>query len=277
MLGKLMKYDMRYMARILPWLYLGAFCLSLLCGAFFLFVPEGLLLEIGSGIIMYVGTMFVETLVIMTVVFIIMRIYRSLFSDEGYLTFTLPVKNSTVINAKILTGAIWTMFTLTVAVIVTMIPSFAQSIRLVSSEYISPEVGYGYAEFGIGDLAETLIFLFLVAIDVIVICFLVPSLYTFCAAIVHKAKKARAFASIGMFVGISYAIIVVLVAIFVIIALITESYYLYDELYAEYNPALFGKYMTFIIPIVIFAVTAPLTLVSWLVSRHIVDKKLNML
>jgi hypothetical protein len=267
---------MKYMARILPWLYLGAFCLSLLCGAFFLFMPEGLLLEIGSGIIMYVGTMFVETIIIMTVVFIIMRIYRSLFSDEGYLTFTLPVKNSTVINAKILTGAVWTFFTLIVAVIVIMIPSFAQSIRLVSSEYISPEIGYEYAEFGIGDLAETLIFLFLVFLDAVVLCFLIPSLYTFCAALVHKAKKARAFASIGMFVGISYAVFVILVAIFIIIGLITESYYLYDELYDGYT-AMIGKYLTFTVPTVILAVTAPLTLVSWLVSRHIVDKKLNML
>ncbi len=269
MLGKLMKYDMKYMARILPWLYLGAFCLSLLCSVFFLFMPDGFLLEIGTMIIMYVGAMFVETLVIMTAVFIIMRIYRSLFSDEGYLTFTLPVKNSTVINAKILTGAIWTSFTLIVAFIVAMMPNMAMSIRMAGAEEI-----IDYPAESPSFSVRGLIFFALIILNVVVICFLIPSLYTFCATLVHKAKRARAFASIGMFVGILYAIVVILVAIFVITAIITEQYYNSDDMY-NYNAI--SDVLNIVIPLIILAVTVPLTLVSWLVSRHIVDKKLNML
>lgn len=274
MLGKLMKYDMKYMARILPWLYLGAFCLSLLCSVFFLFMPEGLLLEIGTMIITYVGTLFVETLVIMTVVFLIMRIYRSMFSDEGYLTFTLPVKNSTVINSKILTGAIWTTFTVIVACIVSAMPSFAMSLRYAGTDVYDEIIDFSEElnrYFGFNDL----IMFALIIIDVVVICFLIPSLYTFCASVVHKAKRARAFASIGMFVGILYGIVVFLVAVFVIIAIISESYMLSYGSYEQLSG--FMQNMYIIVPLIILVITAPLTIFSWLMARRIADKKLNML
>lgn len=43
----------------------------------------------------------------MTSVFIVMHFYKTMVSDQGYLTNTLPVKMSTLINAKLLSAVLW--------------------------------------------------------------------------------------------------------------------------------------------------------------------------
>ncbi len=40
-------------------------------------------------------------------IFLVMRYYRNLYTSEGYLTFTLPVRTSHIINAKVINGYIW--------------------------------------------------------------------------------------------------------------------------------------------------------------------------
>lgn len=44
---------------------------------------------------------------ILTMVLLVMRFYKSLFTDEGYLTFTLPVKSHQLIISKLSTATIW--------------------------------------------------------------------------------------------------------------------------------------------------------------------------
>lgn len=44
-------------------------------------------------------------------IFILMqRYYKNLFTDEGYLTFTLPVKTRDILLSKLFSGVIWTLF-----------------------------------------------------------------------------------------------------------------------------------------------------------------------
>ena len=45
-----------------------------------------------------------------TVIFLMIRYYRSMYSTEGYLTFTLPVKTSQLLHAKLITGYLWALF-----------------------------------------------------------------------------------------------------------------------------------------------------------------------
>lgn len=282
MLGKLMKYDMKYMARVLPWLYLGAIGFAaVLCFIVFFTPIEYLssfefLIEMGS-------TMVIQALVIITAVFLIMRIYRSMFSDEGYLTFTLPVKNSSVIDAKILSGAIWSFITIAVAVLVYIIPQISLSFRYganyTSSDIIDvPDIT---ASADLSDALRGLTIIGLLILNVVVIAFLIPSLYSFCAAVVHKAKRARAFASIGMFIGISYGVIMIITVaeIIVITSLLAYAIPYSAEIIIQgsdtIKEAIFWYWL--LIPAVPLVLTVPLTLVSWLASKHIVNKKLNLL
>ncbi len=62
------------------------------------------LLMFASVSLVYVG-IFAASIV--TIIFITMRFYRNLYTSEGYLTFTLPVKTDLIIHSKVITGTLW--------------------------------------------------------------------------------------------------------------------------------------------------------------------------
>lgn len=59
------------------------------------------------GIVLVVLALLV--LPVLTEILIIMRFYKHFFTDEGYLTFTLPVKRSTLIHSKLLTAMLFSL------------------------------------------------------------------------------------------------------------------------------------------------------------------------
>ena len=71
---------------------------------------------------------------IATLAFVLVRYYRNFFTDEGYLTFTLPVKRSTLFNSKLLTAFIFNTATAIVTVIaITVLLAIAPGGQLGSS------------------------------------------------------------------------------------------------------------------------------------------------
>lgn len=48
---------------------------------------------------------------IMTVIILFSRFYKNFFTDEGYLTFTLPVKRSSLLNSKLITSVATVLMT----------------------------------------------------------------------------------------------------------------------------------------------------------------------
>lgn len=113
MLGKLIKYDLKSTSRILViihvFLILSAlFMRFLITGR----VEEDLFMASGGSDVFYTLLVMVYTLVIIgassaTCMVVAIRFYRHLFSDEGYLTNTLPVKRSTHLLAKTISGSLW--------------------------------------------------------------------------------------------------------------------------------------------------------------------------
>lgn len=111
MLRKCLKYDLRDMLRF--W-WIGAVTLLALS------VPAGLGLNVyirsieapetaGAGdyfgifpvIAFYVAAI---AFVVLTVIFVFRRYYRNFFTDEGYQTFTLPVRRGTLLRSKLLSA-----------------------------------------------------------------------------------------------------------------------------------------------------------------------------
>ena len=301
MLGKLMKYDMRYMARILPWLYLGGVCLSLLVTGGIMLFSNDLVMIFGLEIVLQVLSIGIEAIAVCSTVFMIVRIYRNMFSDEGYLTFTLPVKTGDIINSKILTGAVWTFFSYIVSAIMAAIPAAAAIFKLT--------VSFGDGGSSLLKALDWIVSLFIevlktspikvftiIALFVIIaaaLMFYGPSLYSFCAAVTHRAKKARAFASIGMFIGISYAIMFILSA--VVIAVYVIGITSFDRIYGEIGglmptsftlfgslegaaAELIGVFMDLAIAamLIIAIVLCAVTVFSWLMSLRITKRKLNL-
>lgn len=107
MLGKLLKYEIKATARnILP-LY-GALILLALINKIFIGreISAGYnIYPVGISIVLYgviMVAMFITTFIVM-----ILRFYKNLLSDEGYLMFTLPVKTWHNITAKLITSIMW--------------------------------------------------------------------------------------------------------------------------------------------------------------------------
>ena len=122
MLGKLFKYDMAALTRVLAPLHLAALGVALLaavCGlagnglgqaAHQASGSAGKLFGMFAGFaFMAFGVCLFLLLVLTLATFFVAvhRFYANLFTDEGYLTLTLPVTAHQIVISKVLAAALW--------------------------------------------------------------------------------------------------------------------------------------------------------------------------
>lgn len=112
MLGKLMKHEWLSVWKI-PTLLIGVLlAASLLCGAAFA-LPMwksdwvGLSFSVVSLFLIYYMSIIVCSVGIM--VYMAVRFYKSMFTDEGYLTHTLPVTSHQLLLTKVITMSLWNL------------------------------------------------------------------------------------------------------------------------------------------------------------------------
>ena len=107
MLGKLMKHECKQSARSVMLIYASA-------AAVILFVFFGMLTKITWIGILGSVVLYIVALVgvIMTLVSIIKNFYDTLYSNQGYLSFTLPVKGSNLLLSKVLVSVVWIVLSL---------------------------------------------------------------------------------------------------------------------------------------------------------------------
>lgn len=138
MLKKLLKYDFKSMfnfwwiASIISLLLslLGAFCIRVISSDRS-FPP---LLTFFSVISLIISVIGVTVFIIFSVVMIYTRFYKNFFTDEGYLTFTLPVTRIQLLNSKIISGLLIEILTSLVCIL-----DFALIIGIGFHEYIFTE------------------------------------------------------------------------------------------------------------------------------------------
>lgn len=126
MLGKLFKHEMKATTRLLLPLYL-------ILAAFTCIDRIVLSLDVFHGVFSLIPVLltsgFVLSIIavlIVSSVIIIIRFYKNMVTDEGYLMFTLPVKPSQLINAKLLVATIWTLASLVATIIAIFIVATAR-------------------------------------------------------------------------------------------------------------------------------------------------------
>lgn len=111
MLGKVFKHEMKSSSSLFIPLFLGFLAVTLLCKFSaectntLKFSPKAMSTITSVFIVLY--SIYAVALVVMTAVFIVMHFYKNMISDQGYLTHTLPVKTSTLINGKLLSAILW--------------------------------------------------------------------------------------------------------------------------------------------------------------------------
>lgn len=206
MFGKLLKYDFKYVARIWWMLAVGVLGLSVAASLVF----RAIFLNINSnGFFAFLSVLGMFFLVVsfigifgslvVTEVLVFVRFYKNFYTDEGYLTFTLPVKRSKLLLSKTLNSIIW--FALHTALILVCVVIFlglgiGSSMGTPPLKTVGSSIGWLWDKVGW--------WLIVYAVEAILL-FVVLSAFTTClvqlcitiGAIV--AKKQKVLAAVGIY------------------------------------------------------------------------------
>lgn len=102
MLNKLLKHEIKDTARIMPFLYLVTLIASVVA---FISLKTGISwLRYSSSILLIFISIAV---IVITLIFITLRFYQNLYSREGYLMFTLPLKPQLLLISKTIISICW--------------------------------------------------------------------------------------------------------------------------------------------------------------------------
>ena len=115
MLKKLLKYDFKAVIKYWWIAALSSVALSLIGGwCITIFTNEKELppaLYIVATLLMIVVVLGFSAFAILSTILIFSRFYKNFFTDEGYLTFTLPVKRSSLLNSKLIVSTVMSSLT----------------------------------------------------------------------------------------------------------------------------------------------------------------------
>lgn len=270
MLGKVIKFDLKATARFFLPMYAGLVILTLInkLSLEFMFNASNPLMRNFSMIALTFYGLGLFAVFVMTQIFIVWHFYKNLTGDEGYLMFTLPVKPSTHVNAKVLTAVIWTVCTF----------------LLVCASFLVLASGHGVTDFfrSFGELleelrameymSEILILFSQIAALLLISLFNGPLLYFCCIAMGHLFGKHRIAGAVVSYIGIH-------VVLQIVSTIFTVLWGLSSDLNLPHNSikamaSLFSFSNTYMIFSIIFSLLT--TVIFYLISTYIFTWKLNL-
>lgn len=211
MLKKLLKYDLRSVFRFW-WIValisvgmavLGGFAQSILYNND---IPR--VINVIASIVVFFSYFCMMGLAVLTQVLLFIRFYRNFFTDEGYLTFTLPVKRETLLNSKVLAGFIAMAAAAAVCAL-----NFSIIFTIPEYELIRSEGFFSGFQEVMREIPDHVVGpLLIMGIETLVLAALVlllSVLFLYCCITFGSmlVKKGKLFASIGMYYGIGSSII----------------------------------------------------------------------
>lgn len=276
MTGRLIKYEIRSSIKLMAVIWAALIAASLLFS-----VSSNLLRRTFEGasqgantLVSIVGTitgfMYISifiALVAATVIIVILRFYKGLLGDEGYLMHTLPVKPKPwqLITSKGLVAAGVVLLSIIVAMVSLAILAGLSSLSVI------PDIFSGIAKAWKEDPRYILI---IVEVLVIMVLSLLKSIYQVYAslAIGQLAGKHRILLSLAAYIGLSTAVTV----FFIILGMIAGSFDMVDLLSSWDGSAgnMFGL-SQFVIA-VMFGLTAIQLVAFHIITERILSLKLNL-
>lgn len=281
MTGKLIKYEIRSGIRLIAIIWAALLAASILVG-FSTSTVQTVLpedgLELAKSVLSIVppilyGAIFMAMLVI-TVMIIVLRFYRGLLGDEGYLMHTLPVKEWQLITAKGVVAAGIVLVSSLVAILsILILVGFTGGFRDMMDA-----IGELFRVFG----EEPQIILFVLEALVIMIASVLKSVYQIYAAMAigQLAGKYRLLTSLGAYIVISIALTII-VAVVVAIGDVTGFATWLGDFIADYLANQERPDRAFALGhagmAVAFFLTAVQVVVFHVIAERIMTKKLNLI
>lgn len=261
MLSKLFKHEMKATARLLLPIYLILVVLTIMDRiALNLDIFTGTLAVI-PGFITFMYIMSIIAIVVVSFVIIILRFYKNLLTDEGYLMFTLPAHSKQLINSKLFASMFWTLASM-VGVIISLLGVFATSERM---NILWDGIKMAFAELKM-EFGSTNTTIFIVEFVVMIVIGLINNILEIYASIAvgQLFNRHKVLGSFGAYIAITTALQIIVSVILSVVGLLYKTRF--DDISA--------------IPEIVFPITILYLLVTnilfYCTTDFIFKKKLNL-
>ena len=266
MVKKLFRQEMNYYVRSLLPVYIILLGVALMGRIIQIFESDSWVYDtvsISAGVAY--GVAIVATLGL-SVLFCIVRYYKNMFTGEGYLTLTLPVKYSTHLKVK-LGAALATILVSVVAVLLSLVV-FLTTDWLVelwkAAAYIWNDVAKVLGvHLGLYALEFVLLVLVALAMEIL--------LFYMCVSLGQTAKKNRVLAAVGIYFGIYLATQILMTVLIIVLNFNVE---LFQSIFSwiELHP----RAAVHVLLLVAVAFYGLLSLGMYFISRRVLYKRLNL-
>ncbi len=289
MLRKLLKYDMKAISK-LWWIGAVISLVASIIGAvlirFFAYVTEIedpdfflSLIAIIALIVSFFCIIAVFITFAFTMVLVFARFYKHFFTDEGYLTFTLPVKRSTLLFSKTVNAVIWLSAHFAVIVISLLLFALLVFSPTESNSFINfmifKEIGAFFAQTWASIGAWLIVYILEALLIVFVYLMFYVLLVYFCITFGSMlVKKAKLILSIVIY----YAFSACLSAIGQLGVLLFGGLMSSDSMVTLMNTSSTNRICaiyTFLI-LAIAAALATITALLYSAIQYMLDRKLNL-
>lgn len=268
MVKKLFKHEfIAYMRTLLP-MYIVLIGISALTRFIYIFETESTVFRIiGTSSVIAVIVACVVAFV-MTFLNIVTRFYKNLFTNEGYLSFTLPVTPSQHIFVKLITGLVSVFAVILLVILAVCIATAGQmTVELfkLAGYFIKhfSAMFHGHFWFYVAEIIVAVIVAFATTI----------LLFYACITVGQLTRKNRVLASIGAYF-VYYLITQVFGTIMVIFFTVIQTTHWFASVYSyilghmfDFIHVGFGVYIVFEII---------LGFIFYIIARTIIKKKLNL-
>lgn len=162
--------------------------------------PLGKMLHTVSGIVVVLSFMTMIFACAAIGIIVLERFYKNLFTDEGYLTFTLPVTRGQIIGAKTINSMLWLIYDFLLVTVSGILTALSYGITGTITGLITDSVPkppednlVTFGGWGIG-------YIIIIAVLVLVCLYYSTTILQFCITLGSVlAKKARILAIIGIY------------------------------------------------------------------------------
>lgn len=289
MLKKLFKYDMKADSRLMLPLIMLVLATTVAGTAALRFLNHlnrnsgaGLpgtaetILKMALGLIFLFSVLMVVAFFVISLFVILSRYYKNCFTDEGYLTFTLPVKTSTHLFSKLWSGLLWLLIAIAIGGVCVFI-----------------YVGFGSAEHGLfngglfrdavqafkaadaqfGSLGTFGVSMIITGASQIINTVLAMMLAITIGSII--AKKHKILAAIGFYYIINAAVSTLVLIISIISLRVSGSVRGVFGIYSAYSPFDFGAES---LPFFVMSTLLNLFVAAgeFAIMHHLIKNKLNL-
>ena len=278
MFKKLLKYDLKWMLSI--W-WIGA--VSILALA----IPTGFALrnlinvnftqygEIFNGLWIYIYYLLICLFPALGSVLIFARYYCNFFRDEGYLTFTLPVKRSTLLLSKAVSGTLVNMLSLStillaVCTVLLIAPSDKGSSMPLLFEIVKELFNTIFNNFSFWVVSDALLLLISFVLYVALSTLVTYLFITIGATVV---KKYKLLVTIGLMYASSFVASMVMIPMFILTFIWISSAIELSSFYD--SPLLVNVFVTCILLCIIAAISTAIVAIYSVITGTL-ERKLNL-